>query len=146
MRKSGISWRKSHSFYTTRGIPLKDRRSIDILRAHEKRNCILSRASTAWSSRQYSLEVTPQPQASFTKLHGQWPIANGKKGTSFRESAPFPAWKHLEADPWGPPPGDTPGNTVMAGAPSHWLKKRSAQIQKLWLYSGDTKVFVIFCH
>ena len=101
MRKSGISWRKSHSFYTTRGIPLKDRRSIDILRAHEKRNCILSRASTAWSSRQYSLEVTPQPQASFTKLHGQWPIANGKKGTSFRESAPFPAWKHLEADPWG---------------------------------------------
>ena len=78
VRKSGISWRKSHSFYTTRGIPLKDRRSIRILRAHEKRNCILSRASTAWSSRQYSLEVTPQPQVSFTKLHGQWLIANGK--------------------------------------------------------------------
>ena len=33
VRKSGISWRKSHSFYT-RGIPLKDRRSIRIFRAH----------------------------------------------------------------------------------------------------------------
>ena len=49
VRKSGISWRKSHSFYT-RGIPLKDRRSIRIFRAHEKRNCILSRASAAWST------------------------------------------------------------------------------------------------
>ena len=53
VRKSGISWRKYHSFYT-RGIPLKDRRSIRILRAHEtlhgNRNCILSRASAAWST------------------------------------------------------------------------------------------------
>jgi len=31
------------------------------------------------------------------------PMANGqwKESTSFRESARFPAWKHLEADPWG---------------------------------------------
>ena len=67
-----------------------------------------------------------------------------QESTSFRESARFPAWKHLEGvDPGGPPPGDAPGNTVMAGAPSHWLKKRSAQIQKQWLYSGDTQVFFI---
>ena len=54
VRKSGISWRKYHSFYTTRGIPLKERRSIRILRAHEpmhgNRNRILSRASAAWST------------------------------------------------------------------------------------------------
>jgi hypothetical protein len=82
-------------------IPLKNRRSIRILRAHAWKKKLHFEPSKYSMELKYSLEVTPQPQVSFTKLHGQWPIANGKKGTSFRESAPFPAWKHLEADPWG---------------------------------------------
>ena len=44
----------------------------------------------------------------------------------------------------GAPPRDTPGLTQMAAAPRPWTfhKNGSAQ-KKQWLYSGDTKVFVI---
>ena len=97
VRKSGISWRKYHSFYT-RGIPLKDRRSIRILRAHEtlhgNRNCILSRASAAWST------------------------SNG------------PSRRPTRVD------------TVMLH-PGHGRFTKTDLPRKQWLYSGDTKVFVI---
>ena len=142
VRKSGISWRKSHSFYTTRGIPLKDRRIIRILRAHAWKKKLHFEPS------KYSMELKAVLLGGNSTTTGvfyetTWPMGNSQWKVHHSEkvhaSRHGNIWRLTHG---GPPPGDTPGNTVMAGAPSHWLKKmicpdlKTAAIQ--WRYTAIT--------
>jgi len=68
--------------------------------------------------------------------NSQWKVHHSEKVHASRHGN---IWRLTHG---GPPPGDTPGNTVMAGAPSHWLKKmicpdlKTAAIQ--WRYTAIT--------